>query len=50
MLPMGYAPTLHQRYPAYVIECEGSSIAMDDEIVANIHVWQTPDHGQATDT
>ncbi len=46
----GVVVTLHQRYPAYGIECEGGSIAMDDEIVANIHVWQKPDHGQSPDT
>ncbi|MBF0529657.1 MAG: metal-dependent transcriptional regulator [Deltaproteobacteria bacterium] len=32
---------LHQRYPCYVIECEGASIALDEEIVANVHVWST---------
>ncbi len=30
---------LHQRYPCYVIECEGSNIAMDEEIVSSIQVW-----------
>ncbi|HIJ58060.1 MAG TPA: metal-dependent transcriptional regulator [Deltaproteobacteria bacterium] len=30
---------LHQRYPCYVIECEGAHIAMDEEIVSNISVW-----------
>lgn len=38
--------TLHQRYPAYVIECEGSNIAMDEEIVSNICVWRKPEHPQ----
>ena len=36
--------TLHQRYPAYVVECEGSNIAMDEEIASNICVWREPDH------
>ena len=43
----GAVVTLHQRYPAYVVECEGSNIAMDEEIVANICVWQNPEHLQA---
>lgn len=30
---------LHQRYPCYVIECEGAHIALDDDIVSNICVW-----------
>lgn len=30
---------LHQRYPCYVIECEGAHIAMDEEIVSNVSVW-----------
>ena len=40
----GAVVTLHQRYPAYVIECEGSNIAMDEEIVSNICVWRQPEH------
>ena len=31
---------LHQVYPSYVIECEGSNIALDKEIVSNIFVWK----------
>jgi len=46
----GVVVTLHQRYPAYVVECEGSNIAMDEEIVANIRLWQNPEHLQATTT
>ena len=30
---------LHQRYPCYVIECEGAHIALDEEIVSNVCVW-----------
>lgn len=36
----GVTVTLHQRYPAYVIECEESNIAMDEKIVSNICVWR----------
>jgi len=43
----GAVVTLHQRYPTYVIECEGSNIAMDEEIVANICVWREPQHFQS---
>lgn len=32
---------LHQTYPAFVVECEGSNIAIDAEIAQNICVWQT---------
>ncbi len=39
----GAVVTLHQRYPTYVIECEGSNIAMDEEIVSNICVWRKPE-------
>ncbi|MEO5360752.1 MAG: FeoA domain-containing protein [Nitrospirota bacterium] len=31
---------LHQTYPSFVIECEGSNIALDDEIANNICVWR----------
>ncbi|MEI8011533.1 MAG: metal-dependent transcriptional regulator [Candidatus Omnitrophota bacterium] len=31
---------LHQDYPTHVIECEGSSIALDKAVVANISVWR----------
>jgi DtxR family Mn-dependent transcriptional regulator len=44
----GAVVTLHQRYPTYVIECEGSNIAMDEEIVSNICVWRKPEHQQQT--
>ncbi len=36
----GVIATLHQRYPTYVIECEGSNIAMDEQIASNICVWR----------
>jgi DtxR family Mn-dependent transcriptional regulator len=38
----GVIATLHQRYPSYVVECEGGSIAMDEQIVSNICVWREP--------
>jgi DtxR family Mn-dependent transcriptional regulator len=31
---------LHQIYPAVVVECEGATIAIDEEIAQNICVWQ----------
>lgn len=31
---------LHQTYPSFVIECEGSNIALDEEIANNICVWR----------
>ncbi|UCG58745.1 MAG: metal-dependent transcriptional regulator [Phycisphaerales bacterium] len=40
----GVIATLHQRYPSYVIECEGSNIAMDKQIASNICVWKEPEH------
>ncbi len=43
----GAVVTLHQRYPTYVVECEGSNIAMGEEIVSNICVWREPDHLQS---
>jgi DtxR family Mn-dependent transcriptional regulator len=30
---------LHQDYPSYVIECDGASIAMDEEVARSINVW-----------
>ena len=38
----GATVTLHQRYPTYVVECEGSNIAMDEQIASNICVWKEP--------
>lgn len=39
----GVIATLHQKYPTFVVECEGSNIAMDEEIAASICVWKSPD-------
>jgi len=44
----GAVVTLHQKYPTYVIECEGSNIAMDEQIASNICVWREPEHLHAT--
>lgn len=30
---------LHQNFPAYVIECEGSKIALEKKVAQSIHVW-----------
>jgi DtxR family Mn-dependent transcriptional regulator len=35
----GATVKLHQKHPAYVIECEGASIALDEEVAANVNVW-----------
>ncbi len=31
---------LHQTYPAYVVECEGANVAIDEDIAKNITVWR----------
>ncbi len=31
---------LHQTYPTFVIECEGTSIALDRDVASNIRVWR----------
>ena len=36
----GAIVTLHQRYPTYVVECEQSNIAMDEQIASSICVWK----------
>jgi DtxR family Mn-dependent transcriptional regulator len=36
----GVTVLLHEKHPACVIECEGAHIALDNEIAANISVWQ----------
>lgn len=30
---------LHQRAPTFVIECEGATIALDEHVAGDIHVW-----------
>lgn len=34
---------LHQRRPSFVVECEGSMIALDDTVAGGIHVWVSPE-------
>ncbi len=46
----GVVLTLHQRYPAYVVECEGGNIAMDEQIAASISVWRDPRHLHMAET
>jgi len=43
----GVVLTLHQRYPTYVVECEGGNIAMDEQIASSIAVWRAPRDLQA---
>ena len=40
----GVTATLHQKYPTFVVECEGSNIAMDEQIASSICVWKGNDH------
>lgn len=44
LLRPGAQVRLHQRHPSFVLECEGSLIAVDDRVAANIHVWAGPGH------
>jgi DtxR family Mn-dependent transcriptional regulator len=43
LLRPGARIRLHQRRPSFVVECEGSLIAVDDRVAANIHVWVSPE-------
>ena len=43
----GAVVKLHQRYPSYVVECENSNIAMDEQIASNICVWREPKEFEA---
>lgn len=36
----GVTVNLHQRFPTFVIECEGASIALSEEVAAAIRVWR----------
>ena len=40
----GVVIRLHQRYPCFVVECEGGNIAIDDDIAASIRVWSNSSH------
>jgi DtxR family Mn-dependent transcriptional regulator len=44
----GAVAKLHQNYPAYVIECEGTTIALDKEVAKNIYVWNDQDPEEAS--
>lgn len=38
----GVEVRLHQRAPSFVVECEHATIAMDERVAGNIHVWAPP--------
>jgi DtxR family Mn-dependent transcriptional regulator len=38
----GVEVTVHQKYPSYVVECEGGMIALDEAIADNIYLWKKP--------
>ncbi len=46
-LKPGAEITLHQKYPAWVIECEGGMIALDERIADSICVWKESGDGHA---
>ena len=43
LLRPGVDIRLHQRKPAFVVECENSMIALDEKVAANVHVWTRKD-------
>ena len=38
----GISLKLIQKWPAYVVQCEETEIALEPEVAKNIYVWQTP--------
>jgi hypothetical protein len=34
---------LIQKWPAYVVQCEETEIALEPEVAQNIYVWNTPE-------
>lgn len=38
----GTSLRLIQKWPAYVVQCEETEIALEPEVAKNIYVWQTP--------
>jgi DtxR family Mn-dependent transcriptional regulator len=42
LLRPGARVKLHQRSPSFVLECEGSLVAVDDRVASSIHVWVKP--------
>jgi DtxR family transcriptional regulator, Mn-dependent transcriptional regulator len=39
----GMALKLIQKWPAYVVQCEETEIALEPDVAKNIYVWQTPE-------
>jgi DtxR family Mn-dependent transcriptional regulator len=38
----GTSIKLIQKWPAYVVQCEETEVALEPEVAKNIHVWQAP--------
>jgi DtxR family transcriptional regulator, Mn-dependent transcriptional regulator len=38
----GVSMRLIQKWPAYVVQCEETEIALEPDVAQNIYVWQTP--------
>jgi DtxR family Mn-dependent transcriptional regulator len=38
----GASIKLIQKWPAYVVQCEETEVALESEVARNIHVWQAP--------
>ena len=38
----GSSIKLIQKWPAYVVQCEETEVALELEVAKNIHVWQAP--------
>ena len=38
----GISIKLIQKWPAYVVQCEETEVALETEVAKNIYVWQTP--------
>ncbi|MFN7622031.1 MAG: FeoA family protein [Acidobacteriota bacterium] len=36
----GIPVRVHQRYPSFVIQCEETQIALEEEIARDIYVWR----------
>jgi DtxR family Mn-dependent transcriptional regulator len=39
----GMSLKLIQKWPAYVVQCEETEIALEPDVAKNIYVWQTPE-------
>ena len=42
-LQPGVSIKLHQKYPSFVVECEGGMIAIDEKIAGSICLWEEPE-------